>query len=174
MTTWEVTTSYSSLELGVRGLSVSGSDNKYRSDLNYSPGVRLFDSSFFLRSKENSGGPFDEFLVNSSGWGGDPHGYTRVSIEKSGIYRFDANVRRSRYFNALTSFANPLNAPVGQHTSNTRHNFSDFDFTGLPENRRVKFYLGYSRDTREGPGTTTVRFGGDEYASRFEFRYTRE
>ncbi len=42
----------SSLEIGVRGLSVSGSDNKYRSDLNYSPGVRLFDSSFFLRSKE--------------------------------------------------------------------------------------------------------------------------
>jgi hypothetical protein len=154
----------SSLEFGVRGRSVSGSDNKYRSDLNYGPGVRLFDSSFFLRSKEGSGGPFDEFLVNSSGWGGDPHGYTRVSIEKSGAYRFDANVRRARYFNALRSLANPLSAPVGQHTSNTRHNFSDFDFTGLPENRRLKFYLGYSRDTREGPGTTTARFSGDEYA----------
>ena len=154
----------SSLELGVRGLSVAGSDNKYRSDLNYSAGVRLFDSSFLLRAKEGSGGPFDEFLVNSSGWGGDPHGYTRVSVEKSGVYRFDANVRRARYFNALQSLANPLNASVGQHTSNTRHNFSDFDFTGLPENRRVKFYVGYSRDTREGPGTTTVRFGGDEYA----------
>jgi hypothetical protein len=155
----------SSLEFGVRGRSVSGSDNKYRSDLNYGPGVRLFDSSFFLRSKEGSGGPFDEFLVNSSGWGGDPHGYTRVSIEKSGAYRFDANVRRARYFNALRSLANPLSAPVGQHTSNTRHNFSDFDFTGLPENRRLKFYLGYSRDTREGPGTTTARFSGDESRS---------
>lgn len=154
----------SSFELGVRGLSVSGNDNKYRSDLNYSPGVRLFDSSFFLRSKEGTSGPFDEFLVNSSGWGGDPHGYTRVSIEKSGAYRFDANVRRARYFNALQSIANPLNAPVGQHTSNVRHNFSDFDFTGLPENRKIRFYLGYSRDTREGPGTTTVRFAGDEYA----------
>ena len=154
----------SSLELGARGLSVSGSDNKYRSDLNYGNGFRLFDSSFFLRSKEKSGVAFDEFLVNTSGWGGDPHGYTRVSVEKSGVYRFDANVRRSRYFNALASIANPLNAPVGQHTSNTRHNFSDFDFTGLPENRKIKFYLGYSRDTREGPGTTTVRFGGDEYA----------
>lgn len=154
----------SSLELGVRGLSVSGSDNKYRSDLNYGNGFRLFDSSLFLRSKEKAGGAFDEFLVNTSGWGADPHGYTRVSVEKSGFYRFDANVRRSRYFNALASIANPLNAPVGQHTSNTRHNFSDFDFTGLPENRKIKFYLGYSRDTREGPGTTTARFGGDEYA----------
>jgi hypothetical protein len=152
-----------SMELGVRGLSVSGSDNKYRSDLNYSSGVRLFDSSFFLKNKEKAGGPFDEFLVNTSGWGGDPSGYTRVSVEKSGVYRFDANVRRSRYFNALASIANPLNRPVGQHTSNQRHNFSDFDFTGLPENRRVKFYLGYSRDTREGPATSTMRFSGDEY-----------
>ena len=154
----------SSLEFGGRGLSVSCSDNKYRSDLNYSPGFRLFDSSFFLRSKERSGGIFDEFLVNTSGWGGDPSGYTRVSMEKSGVYRFDANVRRSRYFNALASIANPLNAPVGQHTSNTRHNFSDFDFTGRPDSNDLRFHLGYSRDTREGPGTTTARFGGDEYA----------
>ena len=154
----------SSLEVGVRGLSVSGNDNKYRSDLNYSNGVRLFDSSFFLRSREKTGLAFDEFLVNTSGWGGDPHGYTRISVEKSGVYRFDGSVRRSRYFNALASIANPLNAPIGQHTSNTRHNFSDFDLTGLPENRKLRFYVGYSRDTREGPGTTTARFGGDEYA----------
>lgn len=155
----------SSIEFGVRGLSVSGNENKYRSDLNYDNGVRLFDSSFLLRSKEGKrNGPFDEFLVTTSGWGGDPHGATRVSVEKSGLYRFDANVRRARYFNALTSFANPLSAPVGQHTSNQRHNFSDFDFTGLPENRKIRFYLGYSRDTREGPGTTTARFSGDEYA----------
>ncbi|HEX5876628.1 MAG TPA: hypothetical protein VFY60_18420 [Pyrinomonadaceae bacterium] len=154
----------SSLELGVRGLSLDGNENKYRSDLNYGNGVRLFDSSFFLRKREGSGGAFDEVLVNTSGWGGDPHGYTRISVEKSGSYRFDANVRRARYFNALQSIANPLNARVGQHTSNTRHNFSDFDLIGLPENRRIKFYLGYSRDTREGPGVTTVRFGGDEYA----------
>jgi len=153
-----------SVEFGVRGLSVSGNDNKYRSDLNYGNGVRLFDSSFLLRNKEGKGGAFDEFLVTTSGWGGDPFGGTRVSVEKSGLYRFDANVRRSRYFNALTSFANPLNARVGQHTSNTRHNFSDFDFTALPENRKVRFYLGYSRDMREGPGTTTARFSGDEYA----------
>ena len=155
----------SSIEFGVRGLSVSGNDNKYRSDLNYGNGFRLFDSSFLLRSKEGRRNlAFDEFLVTTSGWGGDPYGSTRVSAEKSGIYRFDANVRRARYFNALTSFANPVLAPVGQHTSNQRHNFSDFDFVGLPDNRKIRFHLGYSRDSREGPGTTTARFSGDEYA----------
>ena len=153
----------SSIEIGVRGLSVSGSNNKYRSDLNYSPGVRLFDSSFLLRAREGAGEPFDELLVNTSGWGGDPNSHTRINIEKSGIYRFDANIRRAKYFNALASIANPRNTSVGQHTSDTRHQFGDFDFTGLPENNKLRFYLGYSRDSRKGPGTTTMRFSGDEY-----------
>lgn len=154
-----------SMEAGVRGLSVSGNDNKYRSDLNYGNGFRLFDSSFLLRSKEGiTGRVFDEFLVTTSGWGGDPYGSTRVSVEKSGVYTFDANVRRARYFNALRPLANPLNTAVGQHTANQRHNFSDFDFVGLPDNRKLRFHAGYSSDMREGPGTTTARFSGDEYA----------
>lgn len=154
----------SSIEIGVRGLRVSGSDNKYRSDLNYRPGVRTFDSSFLLRAKNGQGKLFDDLLVTTSGWGGDPHGNVRVNVEKSGLYRFDANVRRARYFNALASFANPLNTAVGQHTSNTQHLFGDYDLTFLPENQRLKFYLGYSRDSRSGPGITTLRFSGDEYA----------
>src|SRR5262245_38925454 len=39
----------SSLEIGARGLRVVGDVNKYRSDLNYHAGVRLFDSSFLAR-----------------------------------------------------------------------------------------------------------------------------
>jgi hypothetical protein len=154
----------SSIEFGARTLDVSGSDNKYRSDLNYRPGVRLFDSSFLLRKKEGGGGPFDEFLVNTSGWGGDPTGYTRINVEKAGLYQFDANIRRSRYFNALASLANPLLQSVGQHTQNTIHHFGDYDVTFFPENEKLRFHLGYSRDDRDGPGMSTVRFGGDELA----------
>lgn len=153
----------SSIEFGVRGLSLGGSDNKYRSDLNYRPGVRLFDSSFMLRHKNGKSGPFGELLVNSSGWGGDPSGYTRINAEKAGAFRFDANVRRAKYFNAVTSLANPLNRIVGQHTQDTRHMFGDYDLTLLPENDKLRFHLGYSRDTRRGPSTTTLRFAGDEY-----------
>ena len=154
----------SSIEVGVRGLRISGSDEKYRSDLNYRPGLRLFDSSFLLKRKDSEGHAFDELLVSTSGWGSDPTGYTRVNVLKAGVYRFDANVRRSKYFNALTPLANPLVQNVGQHTQNTRHQFGDYDLTLLPENERLKFHLGFSRDTRSGPAITTVRFGGDEFA----------
>src|SRR5574341_1267995 len=148
----------SSIEIGVRALSVEGSDSKYRSDLNYHPGIRVFDSSFLLRKKDRRGSLFDELLVNTSGWGGDPQGYTRVNIEKSGIYRFDANVRRLKYFNNLSNLA------LGQHTYNTRMQFGDYDLTLLPENRKHKFYFGYSRDTIRGPGLTTYDFSRDEFA----------
>src|ERR1700682_4222305 len=73
----------SSIEVGVRGLRVRGNDNKYRSDLNYNAGVRLFDSSFLARSKDRKGGLFDTFLVTSTGWGADPNGHMRISIEKA-------------------------------------------------------------------------------------------
>lgn len=154
----------SSIEFGARGLSVDGSHNKYESDLNYRAGVRLFDSSFFLRHKDQNGGAFDQFLVNSSGWGGDPTGFTRINVAKAGAYRFDANIRRSKYFNALTNLANPLNRTVGQHTQDTRHQFGNYDLTVFPESDRLRLYFGFSRDTREGPTITTLRFGGDEYA----------
>src|ERR1043165_4071949 len=41
----------SSIELGYRGLRVGGSENKFRSDLNYKAGPRVFDSSFLAKSK---------------------------------------------------------------------------------------------------------------------------
>src|SRR5687768_12522338 len=40
----------SSIEIGYRGLSVGGDHNKYRSDLNYSAGPRLFDTTFLLKA----------------------------------------------------------------------------------------------------------------------------
>src|SRR5262249_15462301 len=39
----------SSFEVGYRGLGVYGDEMKYRSDLNYKAGPRLFDSSFLMR-----------------------------------------------------------------------------------------------------------------------------
>src|SRR5574338_379014 len=43
----------SSAEIGARGISVNGDNEKYRSDLNYRPGVRLFNSSFFIKDNNS-------------------------------------------------------------------------------------------------------------------------
>src|SRR5215204_3254302 len=137
----------SSIELGYRGLRVGGDINKYQSDLNYKAGPRLFDTSFLMQSKEGRGQLFDTLLVTSTGWGGDPHGVMRFSLEKSSLYRFDGNYRKFTYFRSANNFANPFYvAPSlpssqerGWHTTNNDQKVGDFDLTLLPKNERISF-----------------------------------
>ncbi|MEK6406116.1 MAG: hypothetical protein AABN34_04045 [Acidobacteriota bacterium] len=147
----------SSIEFGVRGIAINGNADKYRSDLNYTPGFRIFDSSLFMRSKDNNGPVFDTLMMSSFGWGNDPNKSLRVSAEKTKVYRFDANYRRFDYFNSLRNIA------LGQHTSNTEYRQGDFNLTILPQNEKVRFNLGYSLDRNSGPSVSTIRFNGDEY-----------
>ena len=162
----------SSVEIGYRGLSVDGSVNKYRSDLHYKAGLRLFDSSLLMQAKHGEGQLFDTFLVTTSGWGADPSGHMRLSAEKSEWYRFDANYRRFRYYRYLNNFANPNYFPAanrqaapdrGLHNYDTRQQVGDFDLTLLPKNDRLRVNLGYSPARNSGPVYTTTRGGGDEF-----------
>lgn len=154
----------SSIELGARGLSVDGNRDKYRSDVNYRAGFRLFESSLLVRSDPGKGILFDSLVVNSTGWGADPYGYLRVNAEKGRWYRFDATFRRNNYDNFLRNLA------LGQHTARYQHNLGDFDLWLLPTNRRVRFNLGYSGDRESGPGTITYDFQRDEFQIGSNFK----
>src|ERR1041384_1796159 len=166
----------SSLEFGYRGLRVDGDLNKYQSDLNYKAGPRLFDSSFLLKSTDGKGGLFDSLLATSTGWGADPQGNLRVSVEQPKWYRFDATYRRFKYFRFLDTFATPnwgfspatFNvAPkqsTGDHGYDTRVKLGDFDLTLLPKNRWIRFNVGYSPERYSGPAFTNYHVGGHEFS----------
>ncbi len=159
----------SSVELGYRGLSVDGNRNKYQSDLNYRTGPRVFDSSLLMEAKEGEGGFFDTLLVTTTGWGSDPYGNMRTSIEKSRWYRFDANYRWFKYFRYVNNFANPNYATrptdpnTGQHGFDVRQKVGDFDLTILPKNENFRFNVGYSPERYDGPAFTTWHYGGDDF-----------
>ncbi len=159
-----------SVEVGYRGLSVDGDVNRYRSDLNYKAGPRIFDSSFYAKSNGGGAAAFDSLMVTSTGWGADPQGQMRVSAEKSGWYRFDGSYRRFKYFRSLNNIVNPNYGSVrppdpaaGLHNYDTRQQVGDFDLTVLPNNRRVRFNVGFSPTRYSGPVFTTWRGGGDEF-----------
>jgi hypothetical protein len=154
----------SAIEIGYRWRRVDGNFNTYRSDLNYKAGLRAFDSSFLLQAPEGKGTYFDSLLVTNSGWGADPTGATRVNMEKTGAYKFDANVRRVSYFNNLFNFANPIGLPNSEHSQNTRHTFGDFDLTLMPENEKLRLTFGVSFNKLNGGGGSTERFFSDEFA----------
>lgn len=165
----------STLEFGYRGLSVDGDRNKYQSDLNYKAGPRLFDSSFLMRSKDGKGGLFDTFLITTTGWGGDPNGQLRLSIEKPKWYRFDGTYRRFKYFRFVNNLANPNwvlspasftvppNPVTGEHGYDTRTQLGDFDLTLLPKNDKIRFNVGYSPERINGPAFTNYHAGGNDF-----------
>ena len=173
----------SSIEFGYRGISVAGDHNKYRSDLNYSAGPRLFDTSFFLKAKEgHNGGFFDSLMVVSTGWGADPNGQMRVSVENPKWYRFDGSYRRFKYFRFLNTLANPNwvfsppefsvppNPVTGEHGFDTKQQFGDFDLTILPKNELVRFNVGFSPERYNGPAFTNYHVGGNEFILLSELR----
>lgn len=165
----------SSIEFGYRGIRVDGDINKYKSDLNYKAGPRLFDASFLMRSKDGKGDLFDSLLVTSTGWGADPYGSLRLSAEKPEWYRFDATYRRSKYYRFLNNIANPNwlfspaafavppNPATGEHGFNTKTAMGDFDLTILPKNRTIRFNVGYSPERYSGPAFSTYHFSGNEF-----------
>lgn len=158
----------SSIEFGYRWRDVNGNENKYRSDLNYSDGLRVWDSSFFIEKKKDTGGIFDEALVSTSGWGGDPSGMLRLNIERHGAYRFDANIRRVEYFNDLFNFVNFLQEPSSQHNADIVHNFGDFDTVIFPESEKLRVRLGYSYNRNSGVAGYNHRAYGDEFGVESE------
>ena len=172
----------SSLEFGYRGLRVDGDLNKYQSDLNYKAGPRVFDSSFLLKSTDGKPGMFETLLASSTGWGADPQGNLRVSVEQPKWYRFDATYRRFKYFRFLNDFANPNwvfspasfnvapSTTTGAHGYNTRIRLGDFDLTLLPKNRWIRFSVGYSPERYSGPAFTTYHSGGNEFILLSELR----
>ena len=169
----------STIELGYRGLAVDGDLNKYRSDLNYKPGPRLFDSSFLMRSKDGSGGWFETMLVTSSGWGGDPNGQIRINIEEPKWYRFDAHYRTFKYFRFVNNLANPNwtftppvppNPVTGEHGYDTNTKIGDLDLTLFPKDRRIRFSVGYSPERYTGPAFTNYHVGGNDFNYPLQLR----
>jgi hypothetical protein len=172
----------SSLEFGYRGLQVVGDLNKYQSDLNYRTGPRVFDTSFLMRAKDGKGKPFDTLMVTSTGWGADPYGQLRISVEKPSLYRFSGSYRYFKYFRFLNNIANPNwifspttfsvppNPVTGEHGFNTKTQLGDFDLTLLPNNEKIRFTVGYSPERYSGPAYTNYHIGGNEFNLLSELR----
>ncbi|HEU4389704.1 MAG TPA: hypothetical protein VFV34_18005, partial [Blastocatellia bacterium] len=161
--TWGPYQVFSSIEFGVRGISIDGNGNKFRSDQNYDPGFRLFDASLMMRSNGGGGFLFDELMINTFGWSNDPNRYLRVNATRTDLYKFNANYRRIDYFNSLTNFAAPAGIPNSQHTANTEYQQGDFDLTLWPARQKFRLNLGYSLDFNSGPSVSTSRYSSDEF-----------
>jgi hypothetical protein len=137
-----------SFEMGYRSLSVSGNEATYQSQVNFGNGLRLFDGDVEAASIDGEGLFFDQLNLKAEGLGNDPYESARFRIEKNGWYEYDLNWRLNDYFNPGLTTANGVDA------ENLQHRLQDHDLTLFPHSR-VKFLLGYSRSTEDGPALTS-------------------
>jgi hypothetical protein len=139
-----------SFETGYRFHLVGGDVGEYRSDANYGNGLRLLGSSFAMESKDGHGHYFDEILLNTSGLGNDPYESAMLRVQRNGLYRYDMTWRLSDYYNPGLTVAG------GDHLANTSRRLQDHDLTLLPQGH-IRFHLGYSRNTEDGPALSTAQ-----------------
>ncbi len=138
-----------SFEAGARFLSVDGSRDKYRSDVNYRNGVRLLSSKLDIHSRQGKGKWFDEIVLNTLGLGNDPYQFTSLRIEKNRWYRYDMGWRQNEYFNPGLAIVD------GLHRQDTLRRLQDHTLTIRP-GQKWRVLGGYSRNSQFGAALTTT------------------
>jgi hypothetical protein len=139
-----------SWELGYRFAEIGGDEGKYRSDVNYRNGLRLFGSSITVNSRDGHGNWFDSISLTTQGLGNDPYESATLRIEKNRWYRYDMLWRSNDYFNPGLTVAN------GEHLADTTYRLQDHEVTLFPQSWfRVR--AGYSRTTQDGPALNTTQ-----------------
>jgi len=165
---------HQSLEIGYRGSDVTGSQNMYNTLVDLRSGPRFLDQMLSMQSQEHDGLLFDNLLVTSFGWGGDPNNALRARVDKNTWYDFSAAFRRDQTDFDYNLLANPLNPPTSSpnlpvlaspHSFYTRRRMSDFDLTLLPQSK-IDFRVGYSHNNVTGPSFSSVHEGTDALLSQ--------
>jgi hypothetical protein len=156
-----------SFDFGYRYASVDGSTPMYNTMVDLHRGPRLLDQTLELRSRNHSGLFFDSLSYSGFGYGGDPSTAARVRIDKGRLYTFTGNYRRSLNYWDFDLLANPLNPPKSNpsvpiasspHRFDMARHMNDSRLTLLPQSR-APLRFAYSRNTMDGPATTTAHVG---------------
>jgi hypothetical protein len=156
-----------SASLGVRSVELTGTEAKYREDLNLPDGLRLLGLDFRYAPRVGEGA-VDRLELHADHLGGDPFESIRFAVRKYGAYHLRLDHHRSEYFYDDTILPAAL-ASVSGSTGGDFHRFDfartrstaalDVDFT--PSTR---LSVGLERQTRAGDRTTTLSLERDEFA----------
>ena len=152
------------ITFGYRFLSLDGSSNEYRTQINDRKGLLLRNVTFATTDFGGKTGLVDHFRFDASDLGAGPAGALRMEAGRSGLYSLRFSYRRAELFSALADFANPLFPAIipGEHTINRVRNLFDTEIELFP-GRSITPILGYTRNTYSGPGRTTYHVGQDEF-----------
>ncbi len=153
------------LDFGYRWrINFDGSEELYRSQLDYGQGPKLFGADFFQFNPGPGKSFFDRLEFRLNNWGGEPYSSAQFHMARNGVYDFQFTYQRVRYFNSIPSFANPF-FELGVETQrrfDTTQRHAQFSLTLRP-GKRVSPFFSYRRSGRRGLVRTTLSADGDEF-----------
>ena len=151
-------------DAGVRVSDVSGNEDKYREDLNYGTGMRLFNVDLSL--SPNGDGPIDLLEVYANQLG-DPFESLGLTLKKHGGFNFRFRRNSSTYF-YRDLFLLPEDSDGSKSNGGDFRHFNfdrvndrvDFD---MRVGQRGKVFVGFNRQTRAGDSTVVLDVSRDEF-----------
>jgi len=153
-------------DVGYRWVDSSGNEDKYREDLNYTTGPRLFNLNMNITPVGSNF--FDLANVEASHLGGEPFSSFGVTVQKFGSYKFRYRRNQSLYFYHDTILpvelaGDPANARAGDfHTFNFERTTDNFDFD-MDLNEVWSVFVKANSTGRKGESTTTYDVSRDEF-----------
>jgi len=151
-----------SLSLGYQWVTVSGSEDTYRSQVDEDDGLVLDQ----LRLRSTEGGElYDTLFLSAGGLGGAPTGRLQLVASRRGTYNLRFGYNRFRRVSTLLDFANPLLASQvfpGQHTGKGLLDTLDLEVEVFP-GKVISPLFAYRYARERSQGTTTIHLGQDEF-----------
>ncbi len=153
------------IELGYRWVDVVGSEDMYRTQINEREGVTL--KGLTLQTADFGGKLkfMDHLRLDATDIGNGPAGLVRLEAGWTDQYRLNFSYSRRDHYSALLAYANPLLSKgiiPGQHTIDRTRDTIDAELEIFP-NRVVTPIVGYTYSKYDGPGTTSMYLGNDEF-----------
>ncbi|MDA8019001.1 MAG: hypothetical protein MPN21_16290, partial [Thermoanaerobaculia bacterium] len=154
--------------LGYRFVDVSGTETKYKEDINLDEGVRVFEVQLDWSAPVGQSAAADRISLDVDNFGGDPFESLHFAAQKYGKYEFRYDRTKSTYF--YEDIILPI-ALAGDPAIARAGDFHHFDFDRIRDsaqfdvriNPRARFLLGLERFTKDGSSTTTFDISRDEF-----------
>lgn len=154
-------------EVGFRAVDVTGNEDKYKEDINYSKGPRLFKLDLDITPSAGTEQFFDLMNLSASNMGGDPYEHFSISLKKYRKYNFRYTRNRLTYFYKdvilPASEATPSVSNGGDfHSFDFTHSFHKMDFNFRPTSKSELFF-NFNRQYKAGGASTTRDINRGEF-----------
>ncbi|MCX7973690.1 MAG: hypothetical protein N3B16_04230 [Candidatus Aminicenantes bacterium] len=145
---------------GYRHVNSSGTEAKYKEDLNLEKGARLFNFSLSYEPQGNGSKIIDRLAITLQNFGGDPFETLNLQVAKIGRFSFDYNRKKATYY--YQDWHQSNGSLYDPYTFDFDRSSDSGQFR-LSLSRQLKLTVSYERFGRKGKSTPPLDINRVEF-----------